>query len=115
MFEYVDDYFAVGNPRVVEHAMQRFAKIVRSLLGSTAIAADKLICGGSLDILGVNVKLTWDRFTMRPSAEKMRKCLVVINAALAERGVLRPGCARNLVEDCSGHVSSCSTVSGGPW
>ena len=51
---------------VVEHAMQCFAKIVRALLRSTAVAADKLICGGSLDILGVNVKLKWHRFTLCP-------------------------------------------------
>ena len=95
MFEYVDDYFAAENPCVVEHAMQCFAKIVRALLGSSAIAADKLMFGASLDILGVNVMLAWDRFAMRPSNEEMKKCLVVINLALAE-GVLRPGCASKL-------------------
>ena len=96
MFEYVDDYFAAENPRVVEHAMQCFAKIVGALLGNNAIATDKLEFGASLNILGVNVKLAWDRFSMRPSAEKMKKCLVVINAALADGGVLRPGCASKL-------------------
>ena len=53
------------------------------------------MCGASLDILGVNVQLSWDRFVMRPSSEKMKKCLAVIDSAL-ESGVLRPGCASKL-------------------
>ena len=58
--------------------MQCFAKIVRALLGRNAIAADKLMCGASLDILGVNVKLSWDRFVLSPSTEKMKKGLMTL-------------------------------------
>lgn len=96
MFEYVDDYFAAEHPSVVEHAMECFAKVVRALLGDGAIAEGKLLWGSSLEILGVQVNLAWDRFTLRPSIEKMRKCLVVIKAALAEGGSLSPGCASKL-------------------
>jgi hypothetical protein len=112
MFEYVDDYFAAENPCVVEHAMQCFAKIVRALLGSSAIAADKLMFGASLDILGVNVMLAWDR----SSYEKMKKCLVVIRSILRwRRACCVLGVRASWLEDCSGHVSTCSTVLEGPW
>ena len=56
LFEYVDDYFAAGHLQVVEHAMACFAKIVRALLGQSALAADKLEFGSSLTVLGVLVE-----------------------------------------------------------
>jgi hypothetical protein len=96
LFEYVDDYFAAERPEVAEHAMLCFARIVRAVLGKTAIAADKLLFGSTLEVLGVVIRLSHDRFTMCPCELKLRKCLDVMLAALAEGGVLRRGCASKL-------------------
>ena len=96
LFEYVDDYFAAERPEVAEHAMQCFARVVRAVLGQTSVAVDKLLCGSTLEVLGVTVKLMHDRFTLSPSEHKMQKCLVVMRDALAEGGVLRRGCASKL-------------------
>ena len=96
MFEYVDDYFAAERPEVAEHAMLCFARVVRAVLGKTAIAADRLLFGPTLEVLGVVVKLSHDRFTMSPCEKKLRKSLVMMKAALAEGGVLRRGCASKL-------------------
>ena len=96
MFEYVDDYFAAERPEVAEHAMLCFARVVRAVLGKTAIAADKLMFGPTLEVLGVTIKLSLDRFTMSPCEKKLMKSLVVMRAALAEGGVLMRGCASKL-------------------
>jgi len=37
----------------MEHALQCLARLIRLLLGPTAVAADKLACGKKLDVLGV--------------------------------------------------------------
>ena len=37
----------------MEHAMYCFARMVRAVLGPTAIAAEKLVCGVDLTVLGV--------------------------------------------------------------
>ena len=96
LFEYVDDYFAAERPEVAEHAMLCFARVVRAVLGKTAIAADKLLFGPPLEVLGVVIKLSHDRFTMSPCEKKLKKSLVMMKAALAEGGVLKPACASKL-------------------
>ena len=96
LFEYVDDYFAAERPEAAEHAMLCFARVVRAVLGKSAIAADKLMFGTSLEVLGVQIKLGRDRFTLNPCEKKMKKCLLVMEEALAEGGVLSPGCASKL-------------------
>ncbi len=73
MLRYVDDLFAperwanmcgvmciavrhvsVGGRReTMEHALQCLARLIRVLLGPTAVANKKLACGVSLDVLGV--------------------------------------------------------------
>ena len=50
----------------------------------------------TLEVLGVNIKLSQDRFTLSPCKMKLKKCLDVMLAALAEGGVLRRGCASKL-------------------
>ena len=37
----------------LEHGMNCYARLVRAMLGPEAIAADKLMCGRSLVVLGV--------------------------------------------------------------
>ena len=96
LFEYVDDYFAAERPDVAEHALGCFARVVRAVLGKAAIAEDKLMFGSTLEVLGVVVKLSHDRFTLSPCEKKLMKCLDVMRAALAKDGVLRRGCASKL-------------------
>ena len=62
LFEYVDDYFAAERAETVKHAMNCFARIVTAMFGESTIAADKLVCGRSLEVLGVYVNLTADKF-----------------------------------------------------
>ena len=47
----------VGRPAVMEHAANSFARLVRLLLGQSAIAARKLEYGMTLVVLGLQVLL----------------------------------------------------------
>jgi hypothetical protein len=40
-------------PETMEHALQCLARLIRVLLGPTAVALNKLACGRTLDVLGV--------------------------------------------------------------
>ena len=84
LFEYVDDYFAAEKAEVAEHAMQCFARVVKALLGNSAIAEDKLECGSSLEVLGVVIKMTPERFTLSPCEVKLKKSLDMMRTALAD-------------------------------
>ena len=54
---YVDDHSGFERPALVEHSMKCFARLVRLLLGQTAIAQRKLECGAGLTILGVEIEM----------------------------------------------------------
>ena len=41
MLRYVDDYFGVDHLEVVEHAVNCFARVVRAILGPSAVSARK--------------------------------------------------------------------------
>ena len=71
VYRYVDDYFAPERPDSMKHAMLCFARLVRVLLGVSAIADKKLACGLSLGILGVDIALSAHGFTCRPSKDKV--------------------------------------------
>ena len=71
VYRYVDDYFAPERPDSMKHAMLCFARLVRVLLGVSAIADKKLACGLSLGILGVDIVLSAHGFTCRPSKDKV--------------------------------------------
>ena len=66
------------------------------MLGPDAIAPEKLEFGQSLAVLGVSISLTHDRFVLRPSREKMLKCVVVMRRALQPGGSLEAGAAQKL-------------------
>ena len=57
VFTFVDDSFALERIDSLQHGMGCFARLVRALLGPSAIAADKLECGRSLVVLGVQLHL----------------------------------------------------------
>ena len=66
----------------MELAMHTFARLVRLLLGPTAIAQSKLECAAELIVLGVELKMRPSGCICRPSASKMTKCIAVIEEAL---------------------------------
>ena len=94
-FRYVDDFFAPERPGTMEHAMQCLARLVRLLLGATAIANRKLECGLSLVVLGVQIKLSQQGAAMMPDRAKVVKCLATIELAL-KTCILTAGCAQKL-------------------
>ena len=49
-----------------EHALQCLARLLRVLLGPTAVAEKKLACGSHLDVLGVDIKMSRRGYTCRP-------------------------------------------------
>ena len=100
----------------MELAMHTFARLVRLLLGPTAIAESKLECAAELIVLGVELKMRPSGCICRPSASKMLKyvncdtqcgarrmfllvclgrCIAVIEEAL-QSGKLFGGCAQKL-------------------
>ena len=52
---YVDDFFSAEPEQTAAHAMDCFARLVRAILGQTAIAAKKLEVGKELVVLGIKV------------------------------------------------------------
>ena len=82
IFRYVDDFFAPEKPSLMEHAMNCFARVVRVLLGKSAIADRKLECGCELVVLGVQMASTHQGFWCRPAKEKAEKCLATIEKVM---------------------------------
>ena len=72
-FRYVDDFFGCERPETVEHAMLCMARLIRAMLGETAVAARKLECGLVLTVLGVDLSLNTIGYQCRPSEEKVTK------------------------------------------
>ena len=79
----------------MKHAMHCFARMVRAVLGTTAIAAEKLVCGMDLTVLGVELTFTVEGYVLRPAREKAAACIAMMRAAL-DGNVLQPGCAQKL-------------------
>ena len=52
---YVDDYFGAEHAETIGHAKECFAKLVRLLLGESAIAEHKLVHGPALIVLGLDL------------------------------------------------------------
>jgi hypothetical protein len=109
---YVDDFFGcercaphiscgacsrrvVCRPDTVEHALGCFTRIVRLLLGESALASHKVSCGSGLCVLGVDLAIYSAGFVARPSAAKVASWIASIEEAV-RAGVLRAGDASKL-------------------
>ena len=87
MLRYVDEYFGPGRSvcclvrvyslyqcvidhrkETVLHGLQCFVRLIRVLLGSTAITDEKCECGPSLVVLGVYIALSEKGYTLKPAA-----------------------------------------------
>ena len=75
--------------------MNCFARLVRVLLGSAALSDDKLGCGPTLEILGVQLFLSALGYKAVPSQKMVTKCLRAIRKALADNS-LPSGAAQKL-------------------
>jgi len=90
VLRYVDDYFGpsrchvrvskcwAGGPLFLccirtgtaKHALKCFARLVRVLLGTSAVADEKCEVGESLVVLGVEVQMSQKGYSFRPAADK---------------------------------------------
>ena len=83
-------------PETLEHALNCTARLIRVLLGPTAVADKKLeFSKRRLDILGVTIKLSRRGFSCRPTKRKVAKWCDSLQRALDEDR-LRPGDASKL-------------------
>ena len=73
LLRYVDDLFSADRPSCAAHAMSCFARVVRAIMGASAIQERKLKCDSPLDVLGVTVSITRACITVFPSADKVEK------------------------------------------
>ena len=89
--------------------MQCFARLVRLLLGPSALSNNKLGFGPALEILGVQLFLSEEGYTAVPSKKTMKKCLRAVQKALAE-DVLPGGAAQKLAGRPAGQASTCLSV-----
>ena len=67
----------------MKHALQCVARLVRALLGQSAIAEKKLACGKKLDILGIMVDLSRNGFKCRPTQQKAHAWQASLQEGLA--------------------------------
>ena len=57
VFRYVDDFYAAERFECMRHGMECFVRLVRALLGPSAVSDKKVECGRSLVILGIHVRV----------------------------------------------------------
>lgn len=105
LLRYVDDMFAPERPATMAHALRCLARLIRAILGPTAVAAKKLACGKKLDVLGVDVKLSRRGFKCKPTKHKTRRWRRTMKEALADNR-LPPGEASKLAGRLSWGASS---------
>ena len=74
---FVGDYFAMDREEEAEHAMQIFARLVRCLLGQSALAKRKLVTSMPLVILGIQVLITSAGVRMTPDKSKIQRWCVI--------------------------------------
>ena len=86
------------------HALECLARLIRLLLGRSAVAANKLECGASLCILGVDIMLSFRGFHCKPAAAKVGQWICIIEEALGKER-LPPGLASKLAGKLSWGVS----------
>ena len=95
VMRYVDDYFSCDRAECIDHALLCFMRLVRFLLGDTAVSASKSTSGMPLDILGLTVHVDNVGMTCHPSAQKVVKWSTWLQQA-SDSGSLAPGLASKL-------------------
>ena len=82
-FRYVDDVFGPEREGSAAHAEQIVARVVKCLLGPTAISSHKVAHGNPLVVLGVEATIEEEGMSFRPSADKVAKWTRQLKEALA--------------------------------
>ena len=88
-------FCAVCREETLAHALDCLARLVRLLLGPTAIAEAKLEIGTSLCVLGVDLEMARSGFKFRPARRKVVQWVATLRAAV-EDAILLPGDASKL-------------------
>ena len=88
-------FCAVCREETLAHALDCLARLVRLLLGPTAIAEAKLEIGTSLCVLGVDLEMARSGFKFRPARRKVVQWVASLKAAV-EDAILLPGDASKL-------------------
>ena len=57
----------------MQHALDCLARLIRLLLGPSAVADKKLECGTRLDVLGVDIKMSKRGYKCKPTKAKVQK------------------------------------------
>ena len=79
----------------MQHALECFVRLVRALLGHSAIAESKLDWGDKVCVLGIDIEMSERGYKCRPSADKVVKWSACIGDALGS-GKLLSGDASKL-------------------
>ena len=90
VLRYVDDFFSVERKGLAEHADQCFARLVRALLGPSAMQDRKMAWGPSLAVLGLRVWSSASGFHVKPDDAKVKQWAAAIDGALRS-GALSAG------------------------
>ena len=88
IMRFVDDFFAPELPECAQHSMMAFARLVRLLLGPTAISEHKLSCGMPLVILGLTIDINQYGVRCWPTLDKIAKWVLRIKQALDNKVLL---------------------------
>ena len=73
VLRFVDDFFTADRSECAAHAKRIFARLVKCLLGPTAIAEHKLMHANPLPVLGIQVGINSAAAAFQPEAEKVEK------------------------------------------
>ena len=96
VLRYVDDYLGLDRKDCVIHGLDCFARVVRCILGSSALAEEKMGVGITMEYLGICVHPSLNGISFWPSKAKITRWLLDIEKALST-GVLSSGDASKLV------------------
>jgi hypothetical protein len=85
VMRYVDDFFSVEKLGTEDHAMQCFARVVRALMGGSALNKKKLAAGEQLVVLGLNIGYDEEGVWVRVNEEKATQWTDQLDRALKSK------------------------------
>ena len=72
LFRYVDDFFSLDKQGCGKHAMECAARVVRAMLGTSALAQEKMDHGSSLVVLGIQIWTSTQGVRLELTEEKRK-------------------------------------------
>ena len=82
VLRYVDDYLGLDRKDCIIHGMDCFVRIVRCILGTSAMSEEKIGAGITMEFLGICVNPTIEGISFWPSRAKVLRWLADIEHAL---------------------------------